>query len=369
MLLALLTPALAQKAPSPAPSMNPDLALIADVAAAYFTSEEPLQSGGHDPTQNGFNLQQLELSAQSVVDPYFDFNANIVFSLYGVEIEEVYATTRALPGRTQLRAGQFLTRFGRANNSHPHAWDFVDQSFVIGRVLGSEGNRGLGVEGSVLLPVPWFAELSVAETMAGGEATARSFYGGEDLGVDSPLHLQSTVALKQFHPLGHDHSFFWGLSFASGPNPSGRRNRSELYGLDLFYKFRRIQQASNGWFTAQAELIHRRRQIPADVLADWNAYGQLTWRLARRWALAGRQEWGSPARTLDGELAVEADTLDPEWTADRHRSSLNASFWPSEFSRLRLQGAADLAGWRESPDWSVFLAFEFAVGAHGAHAY
>lgn len=364
-------PGLAQDAPSrSAPqSLNPDIALIADVAAAWFSSDEPLQTGGHDPTVTGFNLQQLELSAKSVVDPYFDFNANIVFSLYGVEVEEVYATTRALPARTQLRVGQFLTRFGRLNNSHPHGWDFVDQPFVLGRVLGGEGNRGLGVEGSVLLPVPWFTELVVSETMAGGEATARSFYGPQDLGVDRPWDLQTTVALKQFFPLSSDHSLFWGLSWAAGPNASGRDNRSELYATDLFYKYRPISRSSAAWLSLQGELIHRRRQVPDDVLADWNAYEQLTWRFSQRWALAARHELGTAARLLDGSLAEEADTLDPEWDATRQRVSLNTTFWPTEFSRLRLQGASDLVGWREQPDWSVFLAFEFAVGAHGAHAF
>ncbi|MFN7143585.1 MAG: zinc-regulated TonB-dependent outer membrane receptor, partial [Myxococcota bacterium] len=82
-------------------SLNPDIAFIGDIAFAYFTADEPLQMGGHDPTANGFTLQQLELSVSKSVDPYFRFDSNIVFSLEGVEVEEVYATTLALPGRLQ----------------------------------------------------------------------------------------------------------------------------------------------------------------------------------------------------------------------------------------------------------------------------
>lgn len=103
-----------------------DLSFILDVAAAAFTSKEPLQLGGHDPTGNGFNFQQLEMSVNTAVDPYFRFNSNIVFSQFGVEVEEAYATTSDLPANLQVRVGQFLTRYGRLNPTHPHTWDFVD---------------------------------------------------------------------------------------------------------------------------------------------------------------------------------------------------------------------------------------------------
>ena len=117
-------------------SLNPDISFITDVAAAYFSADDPLMGGGHDPTKTGFNLQQLELYVSGAVDPYFRFDANLVFSQFGVEIEEVYATTLALPWNLQLRAGQFLTRFGRINNSHPHTWNFVDQMLVMGKFFG-----------------------------------------------------------------------------------------------------------------------------------------------------------------------------------------------------------------------------------------
>ena len=51
------------------------------------------------------------------------------------------------------------------------------------------------------------------------------------------------------------------------------------------------------------------------------------------------------------------------------RVSANLTFWPTEFSRIRLQGAATLPGGGQDTEWSVMTAFEFAVGAHGAHAF
>jgi hypothetical protein len=348
-------------------SLNPDLSFIADFALAYFSEDENLQSGGHDPVKNGFNLQQLELSVGAAVDPYFRFDANIVFSQFGVEIEEAYATTLSLPEHLQLRAGQFLTRFGRLNPTHPHAWDFADQPFALGRVFGAEGNRGLGTELSWLSPLPWYVELVASITDAGGEATARSFYGPQDLGVESTFDLQYTVALKQFFPLSEDWSLAWGLSGASGPNPTGRDNRSEVYGTDLYLKWRPISFQSEQYVAVHTEWLYRRRQVPEAVLQDATGFAGLVFRFAKRWAVAGRYEYGSPA--VDASFDDAPDYLDPEWDAGRTRVSVNTTFWPTEFSRLRLQGSVDMPEWEPEPIWATFLALEVVTGAHGAHPF
>jgi hypothetical protein len=348
-------------------SMNPDIAFVADLAAAAFSTREPLQTGGHDPRKNGFNLQQLELSARKAVDPYFRFDSNIVFSQFGVEIEEAYATTSALPWNLQLRIGQFLTRFGRLNPTHPHSWDFVDQPFAVGRVFGGEGNRGLGLEASWLAPLPWYLELVGSLTDATGEATARSFFGAEDLGVSSPLDLQATVAAKQFFPLSDDLSLAWGLSGAFGPNPTGHRNRTDVYGSDVYLKFRPITYGSHTVVSLQAEWFYRRRQVPGDLLKDAGGYAYLFWRFAMRWGASLRYEDGSPARNQAGQIAD--DYLDPYWKAHRQRLSGAVTFWPTEFSRLRLQGSSDRLAWDRRTSWAAFLAAEFVVGAHGAHVF
>ena len=341
-------------------SMNPDLSLIADVALAGFSDEEPLMSGGHDPGESGFTLQQVELAVSAMVDPYFRFDANIVFSQFGVEIEEVYATTLALPWNLQLRAGQFLTRFGRVNATHPHTWDFVDQVLVLGKFFGGEGNRGLGAEVSVLLPLPWFVELSASMTNASGAATARSFFGGnDDAGVQDPGDFQYTAAARQFFPLGDNWSLYIGASWATGPNATGQANRTDIYGADLYLKYRPITRGSYAVVSLQAEWLLRRRQVPGAVLQDQGMYAYLLWRFARRWAAAARYE------AVGG---VEQDPLDPGWTGTRQRVSANVTFWPTEFSRLRLQYGYDLPGW--GPGYhAVMVALEFSVGAHGAHKF
>lgn len=347
-------------------SLNPDLSFIADFAAAYFSDDEPLQTGAHDPEHTGFNLQQLELAVGASVDPYLRFDANLVFSEFGVEIEEAYGTTLDLPLQLQARFGQFLTRFGRLNATHPHQWEFVDQPFAIGRVFGAEGNRGPGVELSWLSPLPWYLELVASATEAAGEASNRSFYGGDDLGVEGPADLLYVTAVKQFFPLTDDWSLAWGVSGAFGPNSTGRANRSEVYGSDVYLKYRPITRQSFTVVSLQSEVFYRRRQLPGDVLWDVSSYSQLFWRFAQRWGVAARYEYGSPSFSAEGRGTQ--DPLDPEWTDARHRMTANLTHWPTELSRFRLQGSRDMPGWRD-PIYAVFLAAELVTGAHGSHAF
>lgn len=351
-------------------NFNPDLSAILDVAAGWFSGKgKAITAGSHDPQKTGFTFQQLELTVGQSVDPYFRLDANLVFSQFGVEVEEAYATTLALPLNLQVRAGQFLTRFGRLNATHPHTWEFIDQNFALTRVFGGEGNRGLGAELSWLAPLPWFAELMLSVTDAAGASTARSFLGGGEFDIASPLDFQVTAALKQFFPLTDALSLNVGLSAATGPNPTGNDNRTDIYGLDLYLRWRPVHCAALRWIALQAELFWRRRQIPDDLLQDLNAYAQIAWRFGDRWSVAARYEWGSPSWDLGGSPSAR-DWLDSAWTRERHRVSAAVTFHPSEFSRLRLQGARDRApSLAADPIWSAFLAAEFFVGAHAAHAF
>ena len=348
-------------------SLNPDIAIITDVALAAFSDDQPLQTGAHDPVANGFNLQQVELSVGSAVDPYFRVDGNIVFSQFGVEIEEMYGTTLALPGGLQARGGQFLTRFGRLNPTHPHGWDFVDQPFQHGRYFGAEGNRGLGLELSWLTPLPWYVQVIGSAQNADGECCARSFYGAQNLGIDTPLDFMSMLSVVQFFELGPNWSLLWHISGLSGPNPTGRRNRSAIYGTSLYIKYRPITYGSYTTVALQAEWMLRRRQVPEDALTDYGGYAYLTWRFAKNWDTGLRFELGSPAKNGDG--ATRMDLLDPEWVDYRYRYTAQLTYRPTEFSRFRAQLSLDDPRWLADPIAAAFLAYEFSIGAHPAHPF
>ncbi len=358
----------ATRSPSPGAgvqSLNPDIAVIADFALAAFSDPDHHQTGGHDPAENGFNLQALELSLGSAVDPYFRFDAGLVFGEEGVELEEAYATTLDLGSRLQARAGQFLTRFGRLNSTHLHAWNFVDQPFALGRVFGGDGNRGLGLELSWLTPLPWYVELVASATKVGEDATARSFAGEDGVEVEGPDDLLYVAALKQFFPLSNDWSLAFGVSGALGPNGNQDGDRAEVYGMDAYLKYRPLKETGRTELTLQMEWLLRRRKLEERRSLDAGGYGELVVRFARRYALGARYELGTPSYDEHGH--VVDDPLDPEWSSARTRVSAQASFLPSEFSRLRLQGSRD-SGFSK-PVWAAFLAAEFAIGAHGAHRF
>jgi len=348
-------------------SMNPDMAFILDVAGAGFKGE-PLQLGAHDPNTNGFNLQQLELHVESTVDPFFTFTANIVFAQFGVEVEEAYATTLALPANLQVRAGQFLTKMGRLNPTHPHSWHFVDQPLVNGKFFGGEGSRGLGAEASWLLPLPWFTELIASTTMADGACCARSFYGGQNLGVDGLADLLYTVRLEQFFEITPSFSALFGVSSQFGPNPTGAGNRTEIYGSDLYLRWRPVNNPQRRSVSLQVEAMQRRRQIPFGLLVDQGGYVDLVAQLNQRFEVGGRYEFVTGIDATDTDGAGE-DTLDPEWVGNVNSGALQVTFYPSHFSRLRLQGSYDRRQWVEEPTLAAILALEVLVGAHGAHDF
>ena len=352
------SPSLSERVIAAVQSMNPDMAITGDFALAWFSKDSHYQSGAHDPMDIGFQLQQLEMTLGASVDHIFRMDVNLVFSLSGVELEEAYATTLGLPWNLQLRAGQFLSRFGRINPTHPHAWDFVDQPFVIGKFFGPEGNRGLGLELSWLAPLPWYLEVVGSAQMATSNASNRSYLGstGTTDGVQDFLY---TLAIKQFFPLHDQVGMYWGIHAQTAPNATGKDNRTNIFGTDLHLKYtpRAYPEMS---LVFQAEAMFRLRQVPHDILFDGAGYAQLVWQITRNWATGLRGEYGS---------GLAKDDLDAFWTDDRWRATVQVSWFPSHFSRLRAQASVDIPRWQKDPIYALFLALELTAGTHPAHSY
>lgn len=344
-------------------SVNPDMAVILDVALAGFggAKRTGVQGGGHDPRTPGFNLQSLEVHMDANVDPYFHFSSALVFGQEGVELEEAYATTLALPANLQLRAGQFLTRFGRINAMHLHQWNFVDQPLVIQKFMGTDGNRGLGIEGSWLSPLPWYLEAVVSASEPFGAATAASYYAGSEDHTDVTRIQQAlwTGAVKQFFPLTNDLSLLWGLSAQTAPN--AKDGRTALYGTDVYLRFRPLGSTRRQSVSLQIEAMLRDRSIPGQRrLQDGGGYVELLWSFDPRWEVGGRGEWMS---------RIANDFVAPDSPESRTRYAAQVTYTPSHFSRVRLQTSMDRPKWLSEPVYAVYLALEVSAGAHGAHSY
>ncbi len=341
-----------------------------------------LQAGGHDPGRNGFTVQNVELTIGAAVDPYFDAQANFIFLIDAegetvVELEEAFLTTRALPFGLQVKAGQFYTEFGRQNKLHPHAWSFVDQPLVLSRFFGGDGLRSQGARVSWLMPTDWYSELTFGLQNANGE-TVTSFLSnpGEEIGG----HVLTDRSARNFADLLYSARWMNGLDLSDsisanigfsalwGPNASGSDTKTRIYGADLYMKWQpAVTQRGFPFVSLHGEVLRRRyeagdRLDPArEVLKDWGMFTQALWGFKPGWVAGLRWEYA----------AARGDTAFDPLRDTRKRLSPNLTWYPTEFSKIRLQYNRDwfqhLPG--TSTANALWLQVEFSLGSHTAHVF
>ncbi len=358
-------------------------------AASSDDDLSTLEVGDHDPQQNGFNARNVELALDGAVDPYFEGFANIVFKLdnnneSAVEVEEAFGQTTSLPYGLQFKGGQFFTPFGRNNPMHPHTWDFVDAPLVNGMMLGRDGLRGVGAQVAWVIPTPFYAQALLA-VQNGQGGTSYSFRnpGEDDTFFGRPTVNRQTTSISDMvvtprleasFDLTPTQTILTGISAAFGPNDTGEDSRTEIYGIDLFYKWK-PGNAEGGWpfVKWQSEAMFRRYEAgrglddafpSAEIFNDWGVYSQVVWGFRKGWAAGVRGDY----------VKIDNSSItDDPLRQSRLRMSADLSWYPSEFSKLRLQYNHDIL---ESTDFlakrdedSLFLMYEISLGAHGAHKY
>ncbi len=370
------------------------LSFDALVAAGASTAKDidKLEFGGHDPKQRGFTVQNLETVFDGKVDPYFRGQANVVLQInpHGdttIEAEEAYLETMALPWNLQVKAGQFFTEFGRLNPTHPHTWDFVDQPLVNGRFLGEDGLRSAGARLSWLTPTPFYSELFLTlQNSQGG--TAFSFRNDHDgspfFGRPNTQGRVTSLGDMLFAPryaasfdLTDAQTLVAGASAAIGPNGSGTDSATQIYGVDLFWKWKSPQQHAGFPFVSwQTEGMLRRFEagafpgdlttpaLPRETLIDYGLYSQIAYGFRKGWVAALRGDYVFPEKPGLYESIVGPD---PD-RASRWRVSPNLTWYPSEFSKIRLQYNYDHRNGIGN-DHSVWAQFEFLLGTHAAHKF
>jgi hypothetical protein len=391
------TPAPAPPIPEPSPVPTPaPIAIVSgnagknyinlsvDGLVAAGASTEPdvegLEVGGHDPAQRGFTLQNLEVVFDGAVDPYFKGQANVILQITpeggtNVELEEAFVTTTSLKANLQVKVGQYLTEFGRINPTHPHTWDFVDQPLVSGKMFGGDGMRSVGARLSWLMPVPFYSEVLLGvenasgETMASFGSVAGETQFGRPLDPDVVKTLGDLVYVPRWNgsfDLGDTQTMVVGASGAFGPNSTGPSADTTIGGLDLLWKWK-SPRADKGFpfVKVQAEAMTRSYEaaatptLPADTFHDHGAYGQVVWGIKPMWTAGLRYD------RVGGD--VGDDPLDPRFQP-RQRAALEGTWYPTEYSKLRLQYAYDDR--TGSPDAnSIWLQVEFLLGAHAAHKF
>lgn len=342
-----------------------------------------LQLGDHDPINRGFTLPNSEIVLDGAVDPYFNGLADIVFKLdkgneTQVEAEEVYLQSSSLPYNLQLKAGQFFANFGRQNSQHPHQWAFVDAPLILTRTFGPEGFRNLGTQLSWLLPTPFYTEAFLG-VFDGSGNTSFSFRNPELEGMHGrtpigralrgPGDLLLTPRIASSFELTDTQTLVVGASAALGPNDSGPHNRTEIYGLDAYWKWKPANaQAGFPFVSWQTEGLYQRfgagadsaTGLSAENLRDWGFYSQLLWGFRPQWVIGLRGDY------VDGNSGA-ADLADV-FRGERMRVAPNLTWYPSEFTKFRLQYNYD-DGELIGTQHSVWLQMEFLLGAHAAHKF
>ena len=358
----------------------------------WSTAADPsarLQLGDHDPIQRGFSLRNAEIALDGAVDPYFKGFANIVFKLdhdnkTEVELEEVFLQSTSLPANLQFKAGQFFANFGRQNSQHPHAWAFVDQPLILNRVFGPEGLRNIGGQMSWLAPTPFYTELflgvfngqsdqAFSFRNAGDDdgTGTRRFHGRAtiDRGLRGPGDLLFAPRITSSFDLTDQQTLVIGASAAFGPNDTGAHRRTQIYGVDAYWKWKAPTAMQGFPFVAwQTEFLYQRFEagedpaasLPNETLKDWGFYSQILWGFKPRWVVGLRGEY---VTGNDGAF----DAMD-RFRGDRTRVSPNLTWYPSEFSKFRLQYNYD-HGEFFGDEHSVWFQVEFQLGAHAPHKF
>ncbi len=321
--------------------------------------------------ETGLMFQEAEVGLAAAVDPYFRGDLTIALDghegEFRVEVEEGYVTTLFLP-RVTLRGGKFYLPFGRHNVLHTHAFPFVDAPLPNTMFFGDHGLNEAAFEAAVLLPLPWFGEVS-AWAANGDNQVLFHAEKKHDLAYGGRAH-----TLVEF---GESVTAEFGGSYAGGRNVAG--GWTHVYGGDLTVRFRPAARERYHQLIWQSEYVGMRRTGPRPVAPKEAGEGQEHEHATDLDSVMGAQ--AALASGLGGFYTFVAGQFAQQWWlqarfdalgyprgegGDRlHRASGLIAFVPTEFSAIRLQ----YSYFHEEQVHQVLFQVNVTFGAHPAHGY
>lgn len=307
------------------------------------------------------HFDEAELSAISVVDHYFTFWSNIVFTGTGeVDPEEVVVSTNAIPG-IYLKFGKIRGDFGKHGLLHTHAFPFIQAPVIMANTIGEEGFKDSGAEASWLTPLPWYA------TITGG------MYAALEPGDENPLDFgsmehQNVPWLGNFSNefnLNESTTLDVGGSVIEGRGTDGHRHSA--YGGDITIRNVPLRRSNQKGWTLQGEYIQRGTNVGDTYIKESNGwYAHFKYRLNQVWWVGVR---GEQAKNCFTDVLVDSSGAIPGKVT---RGSANIAWSPSEFSTVRLEysyAKCDDGNGFKPTDQRVMVQGSFTVGFHPAHAY
>lgn len=323
-------------------SSNPDIGVVADFRASYYS----LGNRNFDAY-----LNETEVSFQSVVDPYIRADFFLSFGRdpdthkYGASVEEGYLTTLSLPYKLELKAGKFREAVGRINPVHPHALPFIDLPNAYVNYFGEEGLNDEGASLSWLLPnKKFFQELVVQATSGASESP--SFNRGDN---NRFLYLGH---LKNFFTISENATLELGFTGITGPNDSSAI--TNIGAADITYKWKPVTLNTYKSFTWQSEIFYSNAKYSGNNAHNsFGLYSFAETQLAKRWFLTGRYDYAQ--KPFNKSLNEKAYSLTAGWLA-------------TEFQKIEFEGKFTDTNFQK--DYGQFwLRWIFVIGAHGAHQY
>lgn len=340
--------------------LNPEISVLGDFLGIYsFTSPEEEHTGGegeheaeedheheHTHVDDGFELEEVELSFQAPLDPYSTAKFFVGFHGDHVEVEEAYAEWLNLPLSMQLKLGKFRNNFGTLNRWHPHAYPTFQMPLALENLFGSHGLTGIGASVAFLLPGLWahYNELVVEVVNADNEVA----FSGE--GFEKPVGL---VHLKNYYDISNATYFEAGLSGAVGENDPDSGRKTSIGGLDLALVWVPPQRAKYRSLEIRTEAFFQHRETPDGDRDSFHVFSFADFKFSRRWT--GGLQFDYSQDTLDRDRTTTA--LTPFLT-----------FWQSEFVRLRFHYRSLKHTGLERDNRVVFQA-TFALGPHKHEKY
>ena len=307
----------------------------------------------------GMRFDEAEISLISVVDPYWTFTSNIVFTPNGVDPEEVWVRSTKIPS-IQLKLGKIRGTFGKHGMLHTHAFPFIQAPIVMSNTIGEEGFKDAGLEASWLTPLPWFSELTGGIYQAVGPDDEHPL----DLGSTRHDNVPYLGHFKNQFDLSGETTLELGQSYLQGRGTDGHRH--DAWGADVTVRNVPARSSNRHGWILQSEYLRKDSHAGGSTLREQDGgYASFQYRLSQIWWAGIR---GEQARKSFTDFVVD-DAGDPV-AAKVTRASANIAWMPSEFSFVRLEyshAKAD-AGIHPTDD-RLAVQMSYTIGYHPAHAY
>jgi hypothetical protein len=329
-------------------ALNPNISVGGDYYYAYGTSESDYNRKVSDITwgTGRFFLREMEISFESVLDPYARGKAFIGIGEEGADVCEAYMQILNWPLNMNLKLGKYRMQFGSINRWHCHALPQFDRPLVMANFFGNESLKGIGAAANFLLPslTAHVNELDLEVATAGAD---RSFTS------EGKHSLVYVAHFKNYWDINRSTYTELGLSGAFGNNDSAEEHESLIGGIDLRIKWSppgRAKYRGIEWWT---EVLYSSRETEKDTIESWGLFSLLQYRLGSRLVFGCRFDYS--------ELPYD-DCL------KEYGGTANLDFWQSEFVVFRLQYSHIDRNFDEDDD-RIIVQTVWAMGPHKHEAY